>query len=197
MKIFKSREGSHNMQCCCYGEVQRRLRARRQCLLGKDSVVEDPSENKVCSLHYTYQCPWVGLRECHKSHGEQLSKQCLLSGISSAIWESKARLHLYLWQFSVCFQHRAHSSCEATMSFCKGMKQPLADLQLLQPETKETASEWTLWHTSEDLKHVRGRCTTVTDDKTHKNRLFIFFCKEGVKKLRDLMGMAKTKANTV
>ena len=32
---------------------------------------------------------------------------------------------------------RAHSSGEATMSFCKGMKQPLADLQ---PEKKETAS---------------------------------------------------------
>ena len=50
MKIYKNREGSHNMQCCCYGEVQRGLRARRQCLLGKDSMVEDPSENKVCLL---------------------------------------------------------------------------------------------------------------------------------------------------
>ena len=50
MKIYKSREGSHNMHCCCYGEVQRGLRDRRRCLLGKDSVVEDPSENKVCSL---------------------------------------------------------------------------------------------------------------------------------------------------
>ena len=50
MKIYKSREGSHNMECCCYGEVQRGLRARRQCLLGKDSVVEDPSEKKVCLL---------------------------------------------------------------------------------------------------------------------------------------------------
>ena len=38
------------MQCYCYSEVQRGLRARRQCLLGKDSVVEDLSENKVCSL---------------------------------------------------------------------------------------------------------------------------------------------------
>ena len=38
---------------------------------------------------------------------------------------------------------RAHSGGEATKSFCKGMKQPLADLQLLQPETKETASEST------------------------------------------------------
>ena len=83
------------------------------------------------------------------------------------------------------------------MSFCKGMKQPLTDLELLQPETKETASELILWHTSEDLKHVRGRCTTGTDDKTHENRLYIFFSKEGVKKLRDLMGMAKTKANTI
>ena len=36
------------MQCRCYSEVQGELRARRQCLLGKDSVVEDPSENKVC-----------------------------------------------------------------------------------------------------------------------------------------------------
>ena len=83
------------------------------------------------------------------------------------------------------------------MSFCKGMMQPLADLQLLQPETKETAIEPILWHTSEDLKHVRGRCTTGTDDKTRKNRLFIFFCKEGVRKLRDLMGMAKTNSNTI
>ena len=61
------------------------------------------------------------------------------------------------------------------MSFCKGMNQPLADLQFLQPETKETASEPFLWQTSEDLKHVRGRCTTGIDDKTHKNRLFISF----------------------
>ena len=64
------------------------------------------------------------------------------------------------------------------MSFCKGLKQPLADLELLQLETKETASEPILWHTSEDLKHVRGRCTTGTDDKTHKNRLFIPFVKK-------------------
>ena len=83
------------------------------------------------------------------------------------------------------------------MSFCKGMKQPLADLQFLQPETKVTASEPILWHTSEDPKHIRGRCTTGTDDKTHKNRLFIFFCKKGVRKLRDLMGMAKTNSNTI
>ena len=83
------------------------------------------------------------------------------------------------------------------MSFYKGMKQPLADLQLLQPETKETESEPILWHTSEDLKHVRGRCATGTDDKTHEDRLLIFFCKEGVRKLRDLIGMAKTKANTI
>ena len=46
------------------------------------------------------------------------------------------------------------------MSFCKGMKQPLADLQLLQAEKKETASEPFLRRTPEDLKHVRGSCTT-------------------------------------
>ena len=46
MKIYKNREGSHNMQCCCYGEMQRGLRARRQC------VVEDQSENKVCSADF-------------------------------------------------------------------------------------------------------------------------------------------------
>ena len=80
------------------------------------------------------------------------------------------------------------------MSFCKGLKQPLADLQ---PETKETASEPFLWHTSEGLKHVRGRCSTGADDKTHKNRLFIFFCKKGVRELRDIVGMAKTKSNTI
>ena len=39
------------MQYCCYSEVQRGLKARRQCLLGKDSVVDDPIENKVCTLH--------------------------------------------------------------------------------------------------------------------------------------------------
>ena len=60
---------------------------------------------------------------------------------------------------------RGHSICEATMSFCKGKKQPLADLQPLQLEKKETASEPFLWHTPKDLKHVRGRCTTGTDDK--------------------------------
>ena len=47
-KIYDNREGSRNMQYCCYSELQRGLRARRQCLLGKDSVVEDPSENKDC-----------------------------------------------------------------------------------------------------------------------------------------------------
>ena len=80
------------------------------------------------------------------------------------------------------------------MSFCKGMKQPLADLQ---PEKKETASDPSLWHTSEDLKHVRGRCTTGTDDKTHKIGSLFSPCKEGVRELRDLVGMAKTKANTI
>ena len=79
------------------------------------------------------------------------------------------------------------------MSFYKGMKQPLADLQLLQLQTKETASEPFLWHTYEDPKHVRGRCTTGIDDKTHKNRLF---CKEGVRELRDLVGMAKKQSQT-
>ena len=71
------------------------------------------------------------------------------------------------------------------MSFCKGIKQPLTDLQLLQAEKREKASEPILWHTHENLNHVRGRCTTGTDDKTHKNRLFIFFYKEGVRELRD------------
>ena len=80
------------------------------------------------------------------------------------------------------------------MSFCKGTKQPLADLQ---PEKKETASEPFLWHTPEDLKHVRQRCTTGADDKTHEIGCLFSFCKEGVRELRDLMGMAKTKANTV
>ena len=83
------------------------------------------------------------------------------------------------------------------MSFCKGMKQPLADLQPLQPEKKETASEPFLWHTPEDLKPVRGRCTTGADDKTHKIGCLFYFSKEGVRELRDLMGMEKTKSNTV
>ena len=48
------------------------------------------------------------------------------------------------------------------MSFCKEMKQPLADLRPLQPEKQETASELTLWHALEDLKHVRGIRTTGT-----------------------------------
>ena len=83
------------------------------------------------------------------------------------------------------------------MSFCKGMKHPLADLQPVQPEKKETASEPSLWHTSEDLKHVRGRCTTGTDHKTHKIGCLFYFYKKGVRELRDLVGMAKTKANTI
>ena len=76
--------------------------------------------------------------------------------------------------FSTEEEIKAHSSGDATMNFCKGIKQPLADLQLLQPETKETASEPILWHTSENLKHVRGRCTTGTDDKTYK-KLVVYF----------------------
>ena len=76
------------------------------------------------------------------------------------------------------------------MSFCKGMKQNLADLQLLQLETKETASELFLWHTSEDPKHVRERCTTGIG-------CLFFFCNESVRELRDLVGMAKTKSNTI
>ena len=70
---------------------------------------------------------------------------------------------------------RAHSSGEATMSFCKAMKQPLADLQALQLEKKETASEPSLWHTPQNLKHVRGRYTTGTDDKHTKISCFFFF----------------------
>ena len=62
-------------------------------------------------------------------------------------------------------------SGEATMSFRNGMKQPLADLQLLQPETKETASEPFPWHTSEDLKQVRGRCTTGAYTKIPYDKL--------------------------
>ena len=92
---------------------------------------------------------------------------------------------------------RAHSSGKATMSFCKGMTQPLADLQLLQPETKEIASEPILWYTSEDPKHVRGRCTTGKMTKHIKIGCLFFFCKEGVRELRDLVGMAKTKSNTI
>ena len=72
------------------------------------------------------------------------------------------------------------------MSFCKGMKQPLADLQ---PETKETASELILWHTSEDPKHG-GRCMTGTDDKTHTNR-FIFFVKKVSENRGTLWGWQK------
>ena len=75
--------------------------------------------------------------------------------------------------FSTGEEIRAHSSGEATMSFYKGMKQPLADLEPLQPEKKQTASEPSLWHTPEDLKLVRGRCTTGADDKHTKNN---FFC---------------------
>ena len=78
---------------------------------------------------------------------------------------------------------RADSSGEATMSFCKGMKQPLVDLQPLQPAKKETASEPSLWHTPEDLKHVRWRCTTGTDDKHTK----VFFLYKGLRELRDLL----------
>ena len=61
------------------------------------------------------------------------------------------------------------------MSFCKGMKQPLAGLQPLQPEKKETASEPSLWHTPEDIKHVRGRCTTGADDKHPKTSCLFFY----------------------
>ena len=63
------------------------------------------------------------------------------------------------------------------MIFCKGMKQPLADLQPLQLEKKETASEPFLWHTPEGLKHVRGRSTTGADDKTHKISYLFSFVK--------------------
>ena len=55
------------------------------------------------------------------------------------------------------------------------MKQHLADLQLLQLEKKETASELFLWHTPEDLKHVRGRCTPGARRHTHKYKLLFFF----------------------
>ena len=73
------------------------------------------------------------------------------------------------------------------MSFCKGMKQPLADLKLLQPEKKETASHPFLWHTPEDLKHVRGRCTKIARWHTHKNKLlFKKKKKKGCIELSDL-----------
>ena len=60
------------------------------------------------------------------------------------------------------------------MSFCKGMKQPLADLQPLQPEKKETVSGrpyGTPLKTSSMLEGdvPQGQMTNT------QNRLFIYY----------------------
>ena len=96
------------MQCCCYSEVQRGLRARRQCLLGKDSVVEYPSENKVCTLHSRS----TARINVHEWALESVANPTVTKLTISTDWDlfrstgEYARLHLCLWQFSVCLQHR-------------------------------------------------------------------------------------------
>ena len=144
--------------------------------------VEDPSENKICSLD-SRSTTRINV---HEWASESIANPTLSNQVNNIYrvgsLQLYGRVRLGFTQICGSFQSafsteeeiRAHSSGEATMSFCKAMKQPLADLQLLQPETKETASEPILWHTSEDLNHVRGRCTTGTDDKTHKKQAFIF-----------------------
>ena len=183
--------------------MQRGLRAQRQCLLGKDSVVEDPSENKVCSQD---SCSMAHIN-VHEWALESMANPTVSNKVNNfyrvGSLQPYRRVRPGFTYSCGSFQSacstgeeiRAHSSDEATMSFSKGMKQPLADLQPLQREKKETASELSLWHTPEDLKHVRGRCTTGADDKHTKTSFF--FCKEGIRELRDLMGMAKIKTNTI
>ena len=92
---------------------------------------------------------------------------------------------------------RAHSRGEATISFCKGMKQPLADLQLLQPEMKETAMSRSYATPLRTSSMLEGDVPQEQMTKHIKMDCLFSFCKEGVRKLRDLMGMARTKANTI
>ena len=156
------------MECCCYSEVQRGLRAMRQCLLGKDSVVEDTSENKV----YLQDSLSTARINVHEWASGSITNPTVSNQVNNVYQVGSLQPYGRVWPGftyscgsfqSACStgeEIRAHSSGGATMSFCKGMQQPLADLQPLQPEKKETASEPSLWHTPEDLKHVRGRCTT-------------------------------------
>ena len=71
-------------------------------------------------------------------------------------------------------EFRANSSGEATMSFCKAMKQPLADLQLFQPEKKETASEPFLLHTLKTSRMLEGDVPQELDDIHTKISYFPF-----------------------
>ena len=123
-----------------------------------------------------------GLSRVRRSHNEWLSNSVYRVGSLQPYGRIRPDCTYTCGSFQSAYstgqEIRAHSIGEAAMSFCKGMKQPLTDLQPLQPGKRETASEPILWHSSEDPKHVRGRCTTGTDDKTHKNRLFVLFCKK-------------------
>ena len=134
---------------------------------------------RLLSLYSTYQCAWVGLQRVSQIP-RWVSKLTVSIGwdlfsMYGKVWPGFTyTCGSFQSAYSTGDEIRAQSSGEAIMGFCKGMKQPLADLQPLQPEKKETASEPSLWHTPEDLKHVRGRCTTWTDDK-HTKYVVIFF----------------------
>ena len=172
--------------------------------ISQDSVVDDPCKNKVCTLHSGSRTPinvheWA--LESHKSHVEQLNNNVYREGSLQPYGRLRPDCTYTCGSFQSAYstgeEIRAHSGGEATMSFCKGMKQPLADLQLLQPETKETASEPILWTPLKTPSMLEGDVPQQQMTKHIKIGCLFSFRKEGFRKLRDLVGTAKTNSNTI
>ena len=76
--------------------------------IGKDSVVDDPSENKVCSLYSGS----TALINVHEWASESVANPTVSNRVTiSTEWDLFSRMGEYgqtslsLWQFSICLQH--------------------------------------------------------------------------------------------
>ena len=106
---------------------------------------------------------------------------------------SRERSHgqtaLVMWQTFVCFLHSGGDQTLpkwlSHLSLPSRAVNPRSLSNLSNRRRKSTASEPTSWNTSEDLKHIRGRCTTRTNNTQTKEVIF-FFVKEGIRELSDL-----------
>ena len=122
----------------------------------------------------------MGLRECRESHVEQLNNNVYRVGSLQPYGRVQPDCTYTCGSFQSAYitgeEIRAHSGGEATMSFCNGMKQPLADLQLLQPERKRLQVSRSYGTPLMTPSMLEGDVPQEQmTNETHKNRLFIFF----------------------
>ena len=204
-KIFNNRKGSRNMQCCYYSELQRGLRARRQCLLDKDSVGEDPSENKDCS-HHSCSTALINVLEWAS---ESVVNPMLSNLVTiSSEWDLISRMGEYgqaslipvaVFSLLVAQERRSEPTqvVRPLWAFVRGWSN-LCQISNFsnwrQKRLQVSRPNGTPLKTSSMLE---GDVPQEQMTKHIKICCLFSFCKEGVRELRDLVGMAKTKSNTI